>query len=59
MNQLPENSLGTYDVTIVTSYLIGLIIPKNDNVMNIKNTYECKIKFYVEAKSNVVHFRPK
>ena len=46
MNQLPENSLGTYDVTIVTSYLIGLIIPKNDNVMNIKNTYECKIKFY-------------
>ena len=46
MNQLPENSLGTYDVTIVTSYLIGLIIPKNDNVMNIKNTYACKIKFY-------------
>ena len=24
MNQLPENSLRTYDVTLVTSYLIGL-----------------------------------
>ena len=24
MNQLPENSLCTYDVTLVTSYLIGL-----------------------------------
>ena len=24
MNQLPENSLGTYDVTSVISYLIGL-----------------------------------
>ena len=24
MNQLPENSLRTYDLTIVTSYLIGL-----------------------------------
>ena len=24
MNQLPENSLHTYDVTSVTSYLIGL-----------------------------------
>ena len=25
MNQLPENSLRIYDVTSVTSYLIGLI----------------------------------
>ena len=25
MNQLPENSLRTYDVTLVTSYLIGLL----------------------------------
>ena len=24
MNQLPENSLRIYDVTLVTSYLIGL-----------------------------------
>ena len=24
MNQLPENSLRRYDVTLVTSYLIGL-----------------------------------
>ena len=24
MNQLPENSLRTYDVTLVTLYLIGL-----------------------------------
>ena len=24
MNQLPENSLCTYDVTLVTSYLTGL-----------------------------------
>ena len=24
MSQLPENSLRTYDVTLVTSYLIGL-----------------------------------
>ena len=25
MNQLPENSLRIYDVTLVTSYLIGLL----------------------------------
>ena len=25
MNQLPENSLRIYDVTLVTSYLIGLV----------------------------------
>ena len=24
MNQLPENSLRTHDITLVTSYLIGL-----------------------------------
>ena len=26
MNQLPENPLRIYDVTLVTSYLIGLLI---------------------------------
>ena len=26
MNQLPENSLRIYDVTLVTSYLIGLCL---------------------------------
>ena len=26
MNQLPENSLRRYDVTLVTSYLIGLLL---------------------------------
>ena len=28
MNQLPENSLRIYDVTLVTSYLIGLALAK-------------------------------
>ena len=29
MNQLPENSLRRYDVTLVTSYLIGLLMTQS------------------------------
>ena len=37
MNQLPENSLRIYDVTLVTSYLIGL----DQNVLiNIDQTHK-------------------
>ena len=36
MNQLPENSLRIYDVTLVTSYLIGLHM--------IKLKYQCPVK---------------
>ena len=32
MNQLPENSLRIYDVTLVTSYLIGLVTNMIDGV---------------------------
>ena len=41
MNQLPKNSLRIYDVTLVTSYLIGLGI--------------CMIKSFLEA--NKMPFR--
>ena len=32
MNQLPENSLCIYDITLVTSYLIGLFQRKQANL---------------------------
>ena len=35
MNQLSENSLRTYDVTLVTSYLIGLFYPKEKRMLRL------------------------
>ena len=41
MNQLPENLLRTYDVTLVTSYLIGLCLTVSDSrkIVNIKCSF--------------------
>ena len=35
MNQLPENSLCSYDVTLVTSYLIGLDLPYSQSLFKL------------------------
>ena len=39
MNQLLENSLRIYDVTLVTSYLIGLNKNKTITITETNNTF--------------------
>ena len=38
MNQLPENSLHIYDVTLVTSYLIGLTLKMQSLILKNAKT---------------------
>ena len=44
MNQLPENSLRIYDITLVTSYLIGLEVSTQ--------VHEIKTALYILVQTN-------
>ena len=58
MNQLPENSLHIYDVTLVTSYLIGLsldvmkVVFKHNYVFFSKKLFLISILFISNSKDS-------
>ena len=50
MNQLPEGSLLTYNVTLVTSYLIGLTKGKKMQFISSRYLYRYSFKSYGNFK---------